>query len=88
MKSTKSWIRKGQRVNKLKNRDHKWGQGKVHWVIYIGKKDPRNAGAGYYGTYYVKACQPDHQGDHMLGGTDWGNVPKDEPITCLHCLKL
>lgn len=81
---TKSWTRKGARVNKTRNRPHKWGPGKVHWLIYIGKKDPANQnGFGYY----VRACVRAAYSEHCLGGHmgSTGNVTKDEPVTCLRC---
>lgn len=81
---TKSWTFRKTRVNKTKNRDHKWGAGKVHWVIYIPKKDPANQnGFGYY----VKACVRAAYSEHVLGGTNSsiGNVTKDTPVTCKIC---
>lgn len=80
---TKSWTRKGQRVNKVRARNHKWGEGKVHWVLLIAKDDKRNV-EGF--RYYVKACVQNAESSHWLGGSDWGNVPKDEPVTCKKCL--
>lgn len=81
---TQSWTFRKIRVNKLKNRDHKWGPGKVHWVIYISKAAPENR---YGFGYYVKACQRFSDTEHMLGGTNGsvGNVTKDTPVTCKIC---
>lgn len=81
---TKSWIRKGIRVNKTRNRDHKWGAGKVHWLIYVKKDHPLNRW-GF--TYYVRACVRSAASEHALGGHSGstGNVTKDTPVTCKIC---
>lgn len=84
---TKSWILKGARVNKTRNRDHKWGTGKVHWLIYISKKDSANV-FGYKSGYYVRACLRDSYNENCLGGHSGytGNVVREEPVTCRRCL--
>lgn len=86
---TKSWIRRGKRVNKLRNRDHKYGAGKVHWMIYISKTDERNV-YRYASGYYVRLCRMEDWSEHALAGPGQsaGNVPKDEPVTCRICLNL
>jgi hypothetical protein len=86
---TKSWARRGKKVNKHRNRDHQYGQGKVHWLAYVSKTDPRNV-YGYRSGYYVRLCCLEVQSEHALGGTmsGIGNVPKDEPVTCKICLNL
>jgi hypothetical protein len=84
---TKSWQRRGKKVNKHRNRDHKWGPGHVHWLRWISKHDESNVnGFGYW----VRLCRMHDRGEHLLGGVngDIGNVLKDEPVTCKICLNL
>lgn len=81
---TKSWTFRKTRVNKHKNRDSRWGPGKVHWLIYIPKASSENHnGFGYY----VRACLRFSEAENALGGVmgDIGNVTKDTPVTCKIC---
>lgn len=85
--STRSWVVKGQRVNKSRNRDSQWGPGRVHWTIYVPKSDPENRnGSGYW----IYTCRMNDWTEHALGGTvgSIGNVPRDEPVTCKNCLRI
>lgn len=76
MTKTKSWTVRGLRVNKIKNRDSRWGPGHVHWVIWIPGDH-----------LYVRICRRFASSERALGGVlDWGNVPRDEDVTCQLCL--
>lgn len=84
---TKSWQRRGKKVNKHRNRDHKWGPGKVHWLRWIPKGSEYDVnGFGYW----VRLCHLSVRSEHALGGLsgDVGNVERDEPVTCKICLNL
>lgn len=84
---TKAWQRRGIKVNKHRNRDHRYGAGKVHWLRYIPKAGPENInGFGYW----VKLCDLMDKSSHVLGGVvgGVGNVAKYEPVTCKICLNL
>lgn len=70
-----SYVRLGVRYKRLRNHPHRWGDGKVHVMIW--RRDWRQ---------WVKACRFDDVS--ALSAVRGEDVPDDEPVTCKACARV